>query len=463
MSEPDDGAAVKPASGEATDRAGVNSRPEGSANSATGSSGVAPKAAAAEKAPGTEAVPSTAVEQPAAEAATERPGTLPKRDPEAVALRARPSRASRFKREIIVGGAGLFTLSIALVAFIALRPTEPHFASQGDTPPISNAAPEVLSGLPTTYGAAPRLGPPLPGDLGRGILEHQRTMATENSVGGTARDDQAAMAEQERRAADLKAARESGLLVQSGARVGTAVEPQPSVATATAATDPAKIALDPEHDPNAQQHKADFVATADKAGDVNPHTLTAIRSPYTLSAGSMISASLITGLRSDLPGLVTAQVTERVYDSATGRILLIPQGARLIGTYDSVVAFGQRRALVVWQRIILPDGSSLQIDNVPATDPSGYAGIADKVDFHTWTLLKGVAISTLLGVGTSLTFTGESDLVQAIRESTQQNVSRAGDQLTSRNLQIQPTITIRPGTPVRLVVHRDLIVVPTAQ
>lgn len=183
-------------------------------------------------------------------------------------------------------------------------------------------------------------------------------------------------------------------------------------------------------------------------------------SPNMLSAGSVIAASLITGLRSDLPGLVTAQVTERVFDSATGSILLIPQGARLIGSYDSVVAFGQKRALVVWQRIILPDGSSIRLDNVPATDSSGYAGLADKVDFHTWALLKGVAISTLLGVSANVTFAGESDLVQAIRESTQQNVSRAGDQITSRNLQIRPTITIRPGAPVRLVIHRDLVLAP---
>jgi type IV secretion system protein VirB10 len=177
----------------------------------------------------------------------------------------------------------------------------------------------------------------------------------------------------------------------------------------------------------------------------------------------VIAGSLITGLRSDLPGLVIAQVTESVYDSPTGRILLIPQGARLIGSYDSVVAFGQSRALVVWQRIVFPDGRSLRLDNVPATDPAGYAGLADKVDHHTWTLLKGAVVSTLLGVGANLTFTGESDLVQAIRESTQQNVSRAGDQLTSRNLNIQPTITVRPGTPVRLVVHRDLVLAPDSK
>ncbi len=177
-------------------------------------------------------------------------------------------------------------------------------------------------------------------------------------------------------------------------------------------------------------------------------------------AGSVIAASLMTGLRSDLPGFVTAQVSENVYDSATGRILLIPQGARLVGSYDSVVAFGQSRALLVWQRIILPDGASIQLDNLPATDAAGYAGLADKVDFHTWRLLKGVALSTLLGVGTELTVDGESDLVRAVRESTQQSSSQAGQQIVTRNLDVQPTITIRPGFPLRVIVHKDLVLRP---
>src|SRR3546814_827203 len=148
-------------------------------------------------------------------------------------------------------------------------------------------------------------------------------------------------------------------------------------------------------------------------------------------------------------------------DVCSSDLLLVPQGARLIGSYDSVVAFGQSRALIFWQRISLPDGSSLRIDNVPATDPSGYAGLADKVDFHTWQLLKGVVLSTLLGVSSELALSGQSDLVQAIRLSTQNNVSRAGDQITQRNLNIQPTITIRPGAPVRLVVHKNLVFAPT--
>ena len=178
-------------------------------------------------------------------------------------------------------------------------------------------------------------------------------------------------------------------------------------------------------------------------------------------AGSVIAASLITGINSDLPGLVVAQVTENVYDTVTGRTLLIPQGSRLIGTYDSVIAFGQSRALLVWQRIILPDGSSFRVDNLPATDTAGYAGLEDEVDYHTWRLIKGIALATLLGVGTELSLgSDESDLVRAIRESTQQNVSRAGQRITEKNLNIQPTITVRPGWPLRIIVHRDLVLRP---
>ncbi|CAN5121819.1 TrbI/VirB10 family protein [soil metagenome] len=381
----------------------------------------------------------------------------PKVDPETLVLRAKPARAIRFKRGVVVGLAAVTSISVVATAWVALRPTTFHMVSQNDErSEPGKPSTEALSGSPSSYGDAPKLGPALPGDLGRPLLDSQRGMATETGQGASAAQlaDQAAAAERQRELVELKAARESGLLAKSGSSTS---EPTVTTTTADAVSTPPKLALDAEHDPNAQQRKSDFTGTSDREGPTNPHALTASVSPYTLSAGSVIAASLITGLRSDLPGLVTAQVTERIYDSATGQILLIPQGARLIGSYDSVVAFGQRRALVVWQRIILPDGRSLAIDNVPATDPSGYAGLADKVDFHTWALLKGVVLSTVLGVSSSLTFTGESDLVQAIRESTQQNVSRAGDQITSRNLQVQPTITIRPGAPVRLVVYRDLI------
>lgn len=391
--------------------------------------------------------------------------TPQKVDPETLVLRARPNRAIRFKRGVIVSLAAIAVAGVAGTAWFALEPRALRLAPDGEDKNIAAKAPtDTLSALPASYGTVPKLGPPLPGDLGKPILDRQRQLAGEAippvPPGATPMPQTANHARQ-RRAAELKSARESGLLVQTASQQSQG--PAASVAGAPAPTGdqaggPALV--DVERDANGQSRKADFVRATGKAGDSNPHAVAPRSSPFTLSAGSVISASLITGLRSDLPGLATAQVTEQIFDSATGRILLIPQGARLIGAYDSVVAFGQRRALVVWQRIIFPDGSSIRLDNAPATDPQGYAGLADKVDFHTWALLKSVVLSTLLGVGSELQFSGESDLVQAVRQSTQQNVSRAGDQLTSRNLQIQPTITIRPGARVRLLVHQDLVLRP---
>ena len=193
----------------------------------------------------------------------------------------------------------------------------------------------------------------------------------------------------------------------------------------------------------------------------NSHGLQTAASPYQLMAGTIISASLISGLNSDLPGFVIAAVTENVFDTVSGRTLLIPQGSRLVGRYDNVVAFGQQRALVVWQRIIMPDGSSIVIDNLPAADTSGYAGLADQVDLHTWTLLKGIALATVLGVGSQLALgSSNSDLVTALQQSIQSTTNRAGQRLVERNLNVQPTMTVRPGWPLRVIVHKDLVLRP---
>jgi len=391
------------------------------------------------------------------------PPPVRKADPETLVLRGRPAPAIRFKRGVIVSLAAIAVAGVTATAWVALKPTSSQLVA-GDDDQLRAAKPptDAIEALPKNYGEAPKLGPPLPGDLGKPILDRQRELAGQpplpNGIATPPIDT--AQSERDRRAADLKTARESGLMFQIAARPA----PTPSTGAAPNAATPgegtANLAIDDGRDPNGQSRKNDFLRTANKDGDTNSGTIMAAPSPFTLSAGAVISASLITGLRSDLPGFVIAQVTERIYDSATGRTLLIPQGARLIGAYDSVVAFGQRRALVVWQRIVWPDGRSIRIDNMPATDPSGYAGLSDQLDLHTWSLLKGVAISTLLGVGAQLQFTGGSDLVQALRQSSQQSVSRAGDQLTSRNLQVQPTITVRAGAPVRLLVHRDLILAP---
>ena len=404
---------------------------------------------------------------------TPEPVAPPKLDPETMVLRGRPARVVRFRRGVIIGAAALGSTALVGVAWVALKPPTFRVVANEDNRPEegTKAPPDALANAPKTYGDVPVLGPPLPGDLGRPILKAQQgrettPASTDPDAERTRRLESQAEAARERLAAERKAARESGVMVQTGGAAQptavTAVEgtAEPVTAAATATAERSAIALDPERDPGNQQRKADFISSSGDREDVNPHALTRAASPYTLSAGSVIAVSLLTGINSDLPGFITAQVTQNAYDTVTGRTLLIPQGSRLIGSYDSVVAFGQKRALVVWQRIILPNGSSLRIDNMPASDARGFAGLADKVDLHTWQLLKGVALSTLLGVGTELSIGGEGDLVRAIRETTQQSASRAGDQIVSKNLNIQPTITVRPGWPLRVVVNKDLVLEP---
>ncbi len=169
-------------------------------------------------------------------------------------------------------------------------------------------------------------------------------------------------------------------------------------------------------------------------------------------AGAVIPAAMITGIRSDLPGQITAQVTENVYDSPTGSLLLIPQGTRIIGQYDAGVTFGQRRVLLVWNRLILPNGRSIVLERQPGADASGYAGLEDGVDYHWWDLMKAAGLSTLLGIGTELATDEEDRLIRAIRDGAQDTINQAGQQIVQRQLQVAPTLTIRPGFPVRVIV-----------
>ena len=378
-----------------------------------------------------------------------------KAPPETLTLRAKPRPVVKFRRGVVIAAAAVGALALAGFGWMALGSKAVHLSKPAEDPSVEDRASsrDAVAALPKDY-TAPKLGPPLPGDLGRAVVDQQRRDRGEiqlpaNPAATPA--EQAAEAERQRLAAQAKQAREAGVMIQAVARAGSET---PSLPASAAAATPAVAAP-------GVAGKLAFVEKAGPADIYNGHQLEFPRSPFQLMAGSVIAASLITGLNSDLPGQVIAQVTEPIYDTATGAYLLIPQGARLIGVYDSVVAFGQSRALLVWQRLILPDGSSIQLDNLPATDAGGYAGLADKIDFHTWQLLKGVALSTLLGVGAEISFgDNESDLVRAIRQSTQQSASQAGQQVVSKQLDVQPTLRVRPGWPLRVIVHKDLILRP---
>ncbi|MDR5729984.1 MAG: TrbI/VirB10 family protein [Terriglobia bacterium] len=396
-----------------------------------------------------------------------------KDDPESLVLRAGPRKVVRFKRGLLIGIAAVGAVTIFGATWFALRGTSlGHRQSDEELYNTDHKRlPDSMAELPSSYDKV-KLGSPLPGDLGPSVVNRERSLGvnpTDTSFKPNPEDD-AARAERMRLAQQARQASEAGVFFQvsnngsgivpglTSAVAGNGAQAGDTISVPAGASG---LGLDPTKDPNNQGRKIDLVnGKADK--DIyNPHALQTPASPYELLAGTIISASLIAGLNSDFPGTVIAQITEDAYDSASGAFLLIPQGSRLIGTYDSVVAFGQSRALVVWQRIILPNGTSIQIDNMPATDTSGYAGLADDVDYHTWTLLKGIAMSTLLGVGTQVTFgTSNSDLVEAIRESTQESTNQAGQQIVEKDLSIQPTLTVRPGWPLRVILNKDLILQP---
>jgi len=291
--------------------------------------------------------------------------------------------------------------------------------------------------------------------------------------------------EQAERLADQEAARSSVFFRRSGdgatVKRGTAAERTMPAAPAdpsglTAGQQPfhplgamnAAVAspTDPVMAQNRQDRKEAFLANAGDTATRNPGSLQLPASPYQVMAGTVIPAALVTGINSDLPGQVIANVTEAVYDTATGRHLLIPQGSRLIGRYDSQVAFGQRRVLLVWTRLILPDTSSVALDRLPGIDPAGYAGLEDGVDWHWDRILAGAALSTLLGVGAELaapesrTDPDGNRLVIAVREGAQDTVNQVGQEITKRNASIQPTLTIRPGFPMGVMVNKDLVLRP---
>lgn len=412
----------------------------------------------------------------------------PKVDPEELALRATPRPVTRINRRVLIALSGTGLLFILGAPIFALDP--PRLFDRGDTGrelyrTDNNPTPDGLEALPRRYSDIPRppveLGPPLPGDIGPAVVGAERELGLEPAPALPFRpspEDDAARAERIRQARLAQQGREAGVFFQltsgtagatqadvSGAGIHTAPGAAPADRNpfdVARGDDPrGPLELDLQNDQNLQGRKLDFLDQGVDADIYNPHALQDPASPYQVMAGTVISASLLTGINSDLPGRVTAQVTENIYDTVSGRYLLIPQGARVIGTYDSVIAFGQDRALVIWQRIIMPDGSSMVIENLPATDTAGYAGLEDEVDFHTWRLLKGIVLSTLLGVGTELTFGDEEDdLVEAIRESSQDSANQVGQRITERNLNIQPTITIRPGWPLRIIVNKDLVLRP---
>lgn len=379
-------------------------------------------------------------------------------------LRPEPARVTRLSRKVVIGLGGAASVAILGALLWALdsnrrgnQPATELYSTENRTPA------DGLAGLPKDYSGIPQLGPALPGDLGRPILRAQEQGRPVVSPDvRTPRADP----EEQRRLAEIEAARVAKVFTESH---GVQAPDARTAATGAGRVDPTTgLTLPIETPPldagaaqNMQDRKLAFVNAAVDRRTVSPDRVQDKASPYVVQAGTVIPAALITGIKSDLPGQITAQVTEHVYDTPTGKHLLIPQGAKLVGQYDSQVAFGQSRVLLVWNRIVMPDGTSIVLERLQGADTGGYSGLEDEVDYHWGQLFKAAILSTLLGVGTEIgASNNENEIARAIRESSQDTASDVGRQLIRRQLNIQPTLTIRPGFPVRVIVNRDLVMQP---
>lgn len=216
-------------------------------------------------------------------------------------------------------------------------------------------------------------------------------------------------------------------------------------------------------DPNGQAAKESFFNQDIADLGYLPKSVVPQMSPYELKRGSVIPATLVTGINSDLPGRITAQVSQNVYDSATGRYLLVPQGSKLFGRYDSKVAFGQNRVLVIWTDVIFPNGSTLQIGGMAGTDAAGYGGFTDKVDDHMLQTFGSAILVALIGAGTEMMLPQDNNsnsgnnAEDSARESFAKTFGEISEQTVSKNLNVQPTLEIRPGYQFNVLVDQDIV------
>ncbi|MFG1260566.1 TrbI/VirB10 family protein [Xanthobacter flavus] len=408
--------------------------------------------------------------------------TPPKSPPPDLAIRARPKPVTRLNRWTLIALAGVSAAAVLGAMVWALQGRDRARQTGGElysTDRVSLA--EGLAALPRDYTQVlpPRLGAPLPGELGGPVVRAEREAGI--PVMPERQGFRADPEEDARRAARLRSQQEAEAAAKAAVFFHvTRPRQEASPAASAAAPEPSRLDLtaiggtgvrspappaDEVATQNMQDRKQVFASREADQKIYSSGTFQTPRSPYQVMAGTVIPAALVTGINSDLPGQIIGTVTENVYDTATGRHLLIPQGTRLMGQYDSGIAFGQRRVLLAWNRLVMPDGSSIVLDRLSGVDTAGYAGLEDEVDEHWLRLIGGAVLSSLLGIGAELAApenqgAGGDRVIVATRDGAQETINDVGQQITRRNLNLQPTLKVRPGFPVRVIVAKDLVLRP---
>jgi type IV secretion system protein VirB10 len=379
---------------------------------------------------------------------------------------------------LLIGGA--LTAAVLLAAAVAFSPRsqQAHAATapEGDIQTKGVPVPEALENAPGNnadlHPPPPKLGAPLhgadlPNDQAQTGERGASSSFAHSSLRETIRDER-------------QKAVGSSILVDiegSGADTlgGAAANAAAALLAGVGATGAAKSDSSPQlplggagtGDPNMQQHKSDFLSRdgVNTATYLNQPVVMP-RSPFEVKAGTIIPTTLLTPINSDLPGTIIGQVRENVYDTVSGNYLIIPQGSKLLATYDSAVSYGQERVLLCWNRIIRPDGISISLECMPGADLAGASGIADEVNHHWWRIITGVALGTLLSATAERAAGNPTGYQPTIAQGWAANaggaVNTAGQQITQKNLAIQPTITVRAGYSVNVIVTKDIVIPPYA-
>jgi type IV secretion system protein VirB10 len=338
----------------------------------------------------------------------------------------------------------------------AIKDAEIRRISAVAVPPVKRpAGPDVgfSAGVPIEAGQVYTMGQsPMPIDEAAKQAQAKKVAALDAALNAPAEVEKFSAKQQQRQTTNPP---RTGYASNPGPRIDGQVPPPPP--------DP-----DGENyagDTNQQDRKRAFLEQSGESGIYLKHTREVALAQNQLNAGAIIPGVMMSGINSDLPGQIIGQVRQNVYDSATGRILLIPAGARLVGRYDSEVSAGQERVLVAWNRVMFPDGSSLSLDGMPGADQSGFAGFNDKVDNHYWRTFGNAFMLSLFSAGIQLSqprgaVTGTYNSQQIMAAALGQQLGMLGMQTARRNLSIQPTLEIRPGYLFDIMVTKDIILPP---
>jgi type IV secretion system protein VirB10 len=354
-----------------------------------------------------------------------------------VSIRARPPSPKRLSRKVLLGGAGLAAIVIIFAVVTGLSATPLRRGAQQQAAVQATTPPESITEASGQYDArdlardgqslTPPPDAPAPSTSGPELAPPQDPVWS----GGAATGQSGAAATHQTQIDPETTARKAPILFASAA------------------------SRSPRQSGEANGQQSDWLDAA----------LAPPRSPFEIKAGDVIPAALVTGLNSDVAGRVIAQVTMPVYDTVTGQHLLIPQGSRLIGTYDNNVRYGDARIVLVWNRLILPNGWSIDLDGMNGADPTGAAGIADRTDNHLWRLGGAVGLSAIISViaGNSENEQRAQSLTQSVGDAAAQQAAQTGSQIVGRELAVHPTLRVRPGANVRVLVTRDIDLRPYPQ